>query len=203
MASWFAKDYCLTPLEAGEVIMGDLAVVSEERKVEFRNEHNEVLEGTYEPGETLFAHIDDEKGQFVFDLGGDGALFPNKGGCEGKRVADLNDVLVKMPWTGEVTLKAGWSTGHMQVKITPTITLKPSREVPKMTIGKLRGASDAKKASLKIGEEESASPSASIFPEEVQTRIALLSIFLFGLFILGCSYCLKGSKGLTKAAKSV
>ena len=25
MASWFAKDYCLTPLEAGEVIMGDFA----------------------------------------------------------------------------------------------------------------------------------------------------------------------------------
>lgn len=208
MASWFAKDYCLTPLEAGEVIMGDFAIVSEERRVVLsRASPSSGLIDTYEPGETLFAYIDDDKGQFVFDLGG-GASFLEGGGCEGKRLADRNGAKVKMPLNGEVTLKAGWSTGHMQVKISPTITLRPSREVviPTMTInGKLRGGAEvaAPVVAKKNAHTDESANDSSIFPEKVQIWVGLLSIFLFGGFILACSYCLHGAKGLTKAAKSV
>ena len=96
----------------------------------------------------------------------------------------------------------------MQVKISSTITLRPSREVviPTMTInGKLRGGAEVAApvmAKENAQTDESANDS-SIFPEKVQIWVGLLSIFLFGGFILACSYCLNGAKGLTKAAKSV
>ena len=90
MAAWFAKDYCLTPLEPGEVVMGDFAIKSEERKVHvFRYENGTKveLEDTYDPGEIVFAHfdVDDQQLQFVFELGGGGAsaiFLDSNAGCD-------------------------------------------------------------------------------------------------------------------------
>ena len=146
MAAWFAKDYCLTPLEPGEVIMGDVTIVSEERRVQFVRLVNgtiEEMQDTYEPGEIVTAHMEDNQGQFVLEVGGGATFIDTSSGCDRSRIAE-NDAQVLLPLSGEVSLKAGWASGHMQVKITPTISLKPSREVSnprfKVELGKLRGA---------------------------------------------------------------
>jgi hypothetical protein len=193
MSAWMAKNYCSTPLEADEVIMGDMAIISTEREVQLLRRINngteeEVVSDLFEPGETLIARLLDSTGQYVFQVDVEGGSDQSKatfvdGGCEGRRIADVNDAELKMPLVGTVSVKAGWSLGHAQVKITKSVTLRPSKilTIPTLTVGgaRLRGVVEGERE----GEAEGVGGGEIV---DIQTRLldsrygSVLFVFVAG-----------------------
>ena len=87
----------------------------------------------YKPGETLIVQFTTENGspisgdQFVIEA--TVGTFP-KGGCDGRRIADEDDIEFVMPkdevWLdSEVLVFGAWAEGHGQVLLTPKFILLP------------------------------------------------------------------------------
>ena len=127
-ADWFTKDYCARKLFAGQVIMNNKAVASEERFVRVFRGIKELKSGdVYQPSESLTVSISEAKGQHVYEVSDGGARFEN-GGCEGRRIADKPKVTLVMPAKGaastsEFEIVTAWATGHETVKISPPFRL--------------------------------------------------------------------------------
>ena len=126
-ADWMAKDYCDRKLEVGEVVMNSEIGASSERLVKvLRGESELSSQDSYRLGETLTVTISNTNNQFVFDTVN--ADFVG-GGCKGKRIAGKKGKVVQlvMPSEGrlEVSVWAGWATGHEAVTITPRFILTP------------------------------------------------------------------------------
>ena len=127
-ADWFTKDYCSRKLFVGQVIMNNKAVASDERYVRVYRGTKELKSGdVYLPSESLTISINDAKPQYVYEVSDGGAKF-EKGGCEGRRIADKPKVTLNMPAKGaasasEFEIIIGWATGHEEVRISPAFRL--------------------------------------------------------------------------------
>lgn len=130
-ASWFATDYCSSPLAAGEIIMNHVATASEDRKIEvYRNDVQLKNGDQYYPGERLSAVLGgDDIGEMVWDCSI--GVFED-GGCEDKR-STLSTTTMIMPTTaadgtggapGDIEIWAGWATSHSTVWISSKFVLK-------------------------------------------------------------------------------
>ena len=108
--------------------MNNKAVASEERFVRVFRGTKELKSGdVYQPSESLTVSINEVKGQHVYEVSEGGATF-EKGGCEGRRIADKPKVTLVMPAKGAATASEfeiilGWATGHEAVNISPTFRL--------------------------------------------------------------------------------
>ena len=102
--------------------MNNKAVASDERYVRVFRGTNELKSGdVYQPSESLTISISDTKPQYVYEVSEGGAKF-EKGGCEGRRIADKPKVTLVMPAKGaastsEFEIVTAWATGHEAVKI--------------------------------------------------------------------------------------
>lgn len=127
-AEWMMTDFCERSLTAGEVIMNDVVIVSDERSLKvYRNDDQEMLSGDeYYPSEKLQVAISNNENQFVIETSA-GKIY--QGGCNGRRQANKGRVLLTLPSAAEaenVVLVAGWAEGHSQVKLTQPFVLKPN-----------------------------------------------------------------------------
>ena len=126
-ADWMAKDYCDRKLVVGEIVMNNEIGRSAERLVMvFRGESELSSNDSYQYGEVLTVTISNTDNQYVFDTVN--GLFRG-GGCQGKRIAGKKDKVVQLEMPGEghleVSVWAGWATGHEAVTITPSFILTP------------------------------------------------------------------------------
>ena len=84
--------------------MNNAVVASDERTVKVFRGTEELVSGSiYHHSESLTVSISDTHDQYLYEATG-GAKF-EKGGCEGKRIADKKQAILKMPLTGEDDIK--------------------------------------------------------------------------------------------------
>ena len=156
-ADWFTKDYCSRKLFVGQVIMNNKAVASDERYVRVFRGTNELKSGdVYQPSESLTISISDTKPQYVYEVSEGGAKF-EKGGCEGRRIADKPKVTLVMPAKGTATTSEfeiiiGWAIGHEEVRISPAFRLVSAEsmghhDAPKVVANDVKSKSKLNKLS--------------------------------------------------------
>jgi hypothetical protein len=86
--------------------MNNAVVASDERTVKVFRGTEELVSGSiYHHSESLTVSISDTHDQYLYEATG-GAKF-EKGGCEGKRIADKKQAILKMPLTGDEEIVAG------------------------------------------------------------------------------------------------
>ena len=125
-ASWFAAEYCDTPLIAGEIIMNHEAEYSSERSVEIYRGDTKLINGSaYVPGEQLTAVLTgDDVGEMVFDS--NKGIF-EFGGCGDHRAtASTSEITIPKDASGPIKVSAGWAYSHNTVYIASTFVLKPA-----------------------------------------------------------------------------
>lgn len=84
--------------------MNNAVVASDERTVKVFRGTEELVSGSiYHHSESLTVSISDTHDQYLYEATG-GAKF-EKGGCEGKRIADKKQAILKMPLTGDDDIK--------------------------------------------------------------------------------------------------
>lgn len=156
-ARWMLKDFCSRELTVGEIIMGDEVMLSHERHVlvhkhSYNEKGDKVLlpldlthsNATYSPEDELHISLNDTRGQFVFEItpatpssSAQSAWFID-GGCKGQHRQDKQHSVLVLPQDGsDILLKAAWATGHVQVAVSPPITLK--YDGPPLPAQQLRG----------------------------------------------------------------
>lgn len=124
-ASWMTRDFCDRALSAGEIIMNDEVVVSDERHVRVYRDTVELSNNSvYIPLERLLVELSDPAGQYVFESLA--ATFEG-GGCNGHRFSSSTKkayiVLPAVDSCPEVSIVAGWALGHEQVRISYPFTM--------------------------------------------------------------------------------
>lgn len=83
--------------------MNNLVEASDERFIRvFRGEEQLTSGSIYHHSESLTVSISDAHNQFVYEAIG-GAIF-DRGGCDGKRVANKPQAILKMPTSGDETI---------------------------------------------------------------------------------------------------
>ena len=122
-ATWFASDYCNTPLEAGEIIMNHAVKLSNKRAVEvYRGEKLLSNGDIYQPGEQLIISLSgDDTGEMVWESNMDhlfeqGNSGNSKSGCHNRR-STLTSTTITLPtdsakrievWAGNVIRRFGY-----------------------------------------------------------------------------------------------
>ena len=179
-ADWFTKDYCSRKLFVGQVIMNNKAVASEERYVRVFRGTKELKSGdVYQPSESLTISINEAKHQYVYEVSEGGAKF-EKGGCEGRRIADKPKVTLNMPAKGaasasEFEIIIGWATGHEEVRISPAFRLVSAEGMAHHETPKL-DAKDVKSKS-KLSTLSGKSRKKLDVEEEVEDQMAVNALF--------------------------
>lgn len=138
-AEWMMKDFCHVDIKDGAVIMNEEAEVSTQRTISVMRKLQDVHfvalteNDVYTPGESLYLQISSKEGQFVFDVITKNAELKN-GGCEhGERYnKDMSELIMPnqpIEELEEVVVQAAWALGHEKVQITPSVVLKPSKNL--------------------------------------------------------------------------
>lgn len=109
LSPYYSKEYfyklkAFYRSSVSQIIMNNAVVASDERVLKvFRGTEELVSGSVYHHSESLTVSISDTHDQFLFEAIG-GAKF-EKGGCEGKRIADKKQAVLKMPLSGEDEIK--------------------------------------------------------------------------------------------------
>jgi hypothetical protein len=152
-ANWLTTDFCDRSLVVGEVIMNEVIVYSELRSIKVLRDGSDISSsGLYYPGEKLTVQLSDTTKQYVIETA-NGQI--ENGGCEGRRIADKNNIILVMPELdadgSEVSVWAGWADGHSQVSITEALKFVPTK-LTKPPVGSGVGRSQLLASKLKVPE---------------------------------------------------
>lgn len=121
-ASWFAEEYCETPLEVGTIIMNHDAKLSSDRNIEiYRNNQLLPNHAKYVPGETLSIVLNgNDLGEMILESN---VGFYENGSCGGKRSMIATNIIIPHDYAEDIICWGGWATGHNTVWISKRFTL--------------------------------------------------------------------------------
>jgi hypothetical protein len=106
------KDYCMIPLEVGEVMMGKAADISNEKVIKIFHNKIELFSGDSIPKDgELEVYLEPPSNQMVLEVFG-GGKFVN-GGCIGAIRSNTNGAVIKISDDlGSVRLTAAWANSY-------------------------------------------------------------------------------------------
>ena len=135
-ASWFAEEYCETPLEVGSIIMNHESKHSTERNIEiYRNVQSNILinnNTNYIPGETLSVVLNgNDIGEMILES--NVGLYEH-GSCNGKRSIHNTNMNIPLDFHEDIIIWGGWATGHNTVWISSKFVLKSGTGLDKTNV---------------------------------------------------------------------